>query len=267
MRNTIDKYHNKRCAGEEWLIREAGDYLPQVDEEIVGQIPAIVLTKKKALHLRALKSYTDIYGESREAGEEWLITIKNNDTHIPDIYEEIIAQVDAIILTNRQYCYILDPVIDGKNKWGKRELRKGEDTFFLKPFERLEEGIQNIYVLADDEALLLEAKETFTDEEGTSHLAGELWMIYGPRDYIPLADVIVLQRRKAIPLDENEGIYVRDNRTGQVKSVSGESYMLKSYESLWEMQLSSEVEELIARQATSEALATVQRTVKRNDRS
>ncbi|CAG9323272.1 unnamed protein product [Blepharisma stoltei] len=260
-KETTDKYGNARKAGEEWLIREIGDYLPQVDEEVVEEIKSIVLTDKRALHLRALKSFKDIYNINRKAGEEWLVTIENSDTHIPDIYEIVVKQADAIVLTNRQYCYILDPFEGGKNKWGKRELRKGECTFFLKPFETLESGIQDIYVLADDEALLLKAKENYKDEEGEDHTAGEMWMIYGPRDYIPSVEVSVVERRKKIPLDENEGIYVRDNRTGEVKAVSGESYMLKSYESLWEMELSPEVEELIKKQAVSEALSTSRRVV------
>lgn len=38
---------------------------------------------------------------------------------------------------------------------------------------------------------------------------------------------------KAIPLDENEGIYVRDIKTGRVRSVVGQTYMLKENEELW----------------------------------
>jgi major vault protein len=39
---------------------------------------------------------------------------------------------------------------------------------------------------------------------------------------------------------------VRDTRTGLVRSVVGESYMLKAHEELWEMQLSTQEEALIA---------------------
>ena len=60
--------------------------------------------------MRALKSCTDIYGIERKAGEEWLVTLKMSDTHIPDISEEVVGTVNAIILSNREYCYILDPV-------------------------------------------------------------------------------------------------------------------------------------------------------------
>jgi phenylacetaldehyde dehydrogenase len=34
-------------------------------------------------------------------------------------------------------------------------------------------------------------------------------MIYGPRDYIPPVEVEIVEKRVSIPLDENEGIYVR----------------------------------------------------------
>lgn len=41
-------------------------------------------------------------------------------------------------------------------------------------------------------------------------------MIRGPTEYVPPVEVEVVCERKAIPLDENEGIYVRDVKTGKV---------------------------------------------------
>jgi hypothetical protein len=41
-------------------------------------------------------------------------------------------------------------------------------------------------------------------------------MIRGPVEYVPPVEVEVLMKRQAIPLDENEGIYVRDIKTGKV---------------------------------------------------
>ena len=41
-------------------------------------------------------------------------------------------------------------------------------------------------------------------------------MIRGPLEYVPPVEVDVVTKRKAIPLDENEGIYVRDIKTGKV---------------------------------------------------
>ena len=67
-------------------------------------------------------------------------------------------------LTNRQYCVILDPVDkDGHPQLGRKKLVKGEKSFFIMPCEKLEKGIQNIYVLAEEEGLILRACETFMD--------------------------------------------------------------------------------------------------------
>lgn len=44
-----------------------------------------------ALHLRATKPFKDVFGVTRKTGEEWLVTMKEADNHIPDIYEEVSA--------------------------------------------------------------------------------------------------------------------------------------------------------------------------------
>ena len=254
LRATVDYESIERKAGEEWLIRQPGDYLCGVAEEIVEEIKAIVLTEKKSLHLRAIKEFKDVYGKERKAGEEWLLTLNDTDTHIPDVYEVVVGTVNAVVLNSRQYSYILDPVDEhGKNKFGEKKLVQGECTFFLRPFESLEKGIQDIIILADDEALLLKAVDLLEEKStGKKHLPGEKWMIYGPCDYIPPIQVEILERRKLIPLDENEGIYVRDTRTGEVKAHTGKSYMLKPEEVLWELNLPPVVEDLVVRQITGE---------------
>jgi len=136
------------------------------------------------------------------------------------------------------------------------ELRKGETSFFLKPGERLRSGIQDVVVLAEDEALLLQAKEAFEDselaEDGSfidkRRAPGDRWMVYGPRDYVPPVEVDVIEKRRKIPLDDNEGIYVRNVSTGAVRAVIGETYMLSPHEELWEKELPDEVERLLAKQ-------------------
>jgi len=75
-------------------------------------------------------------------------------------------------------------------------------------------------------------------------------MIYGPCDYIPPITVDVIERRKAIPLDVNEGIYVRDISTGSVRAITGQSYMLKANEELWSKELPKVVEDLLRKSAS-----------------
>lgn len=60
---------------------------------------------------------------------------------------------------------ILDPVDDkGVPQMGRKKLVKGEKSFFLQPGELLEKGIQNVFVLGEDEGLILKANEEFVDK-------------------------------------------------------------------------------------------------------
>lgn len=57
------------------------------------------------------------------------------------------------------------------NKYGEKEQRRGELTFFLQPGEELENGVQDVRVLGEEEALLLKAREDYDD--GTNkYIAG-----------------------------------------------------------------------------------------------
>jgi major vault protein len=70
-------------------------------------------------------------------------------------------------------------------------------------------------------------------------------MIYGPRDYVPTVHVEIIEKRRAIPLDANEGIYVRDMKSGRVTAVTGKVYRLSPYEELWDKELPPVVDELL----------------------
>jgi major vault protein len=122
----IDYSGKERKAGEEWIMTKVGAYLPQVDEEVVSTVDAYVLTEKKALHLQATRTFTDKFSKERKAGEEWIITIADAETYIPDVYEKVVGQPSIISLNSRQYCVVVDPVgEDGKQRLGQRVIRKG----------------------------------------------------------------------------------------------------------------------------------------------
>ncbi|RHY69352.1 hypothetical protein DYB30_009901, partial [Aphanomyces astaci] len=244
----VDCFGLPREAGEEWLVRSPGMYLPRVDERIVGIVHATILTDKTSLFLRALRTFKDVYNVQRKAGEEWLVTSKMAETHVQDVHEAIVGPVQITTLTNRQYCVVIDPVVNGVHMLGTRELRKGETSFFLQPGESLEgeRGIQNVCLLAHDEAVLVQANERFVDETTADvREAGVKWMVYGPCEYIPPISVKVLEIRQAIPLDKNEGIYVRDTKSGNVRAVTGATYMLQPTEELWAKHMGDEIEELL----------------------
>ncbi|XP_064170174.1 major vault protein isoform X2 [Anguilla rostrata] len=259
----VDRSGVHRVTGEEWQVSKVGAYLPGVYEEVVDIVNAFILTDKKALHMRALRPFRDQGGRDRRTGEEWLVTLDDREVHIPSVSEEVVGVVDVTVLNPRQYCVILDPVgPNGKPQLGQKRVVKGEKSFFLQPGETLEQGIQDVYVLSEEEGLVLRAIEAFLDNDGPEEeeegegeggsgggrvprRPGDRWMLRGPIEYVPPATVEVLLRREAIPLDENEGIYVRDIKTGKVRAVIGHTYMLTQDEELWEKDLPPNVELLL----------------------
>ena len=71
-------------------------------------------------------------------------------------------------------------------------------------------------------------------------------MIRGPLSYIPTIETRIVQRHEAIALSENEGVYVRNVRSGHVRAVMGaQAYLLNEHEQLWEKDLSALVEDLL----------------------
>jgi hypothetical protein len=67
-------------------------------------------------------------------------------------------------VNSRQYCVIVDPVDDkGVPQLGRKKVVRGEKSFFLMPGERLEKGIQDIYVLGENEGLIMKAADGFRD--------------------------------------------------------------------------------------------------------
>ena len=85
----IDYQKTKRKAGEEWLVKQEGAYLPDVNEVVVEVVNAYILTDTNgyvhanltsdllwtnsvcSLHLKAKRTFVDSRGVSRRAGEEW----------------------------------------------------------------------------------------------------------------------------------------------------------------------------------------------------
>lgn len=141
--------------------------------------------------------------------------------------------VHKTVLASNQYCIVENPIDEktGKPRYGAEELRKGEQSFFLQPGEIISEGsIKQRIVLQDDEAILVKAREEY---EG--HKPGQKWMLKGPMDLIPPREIEIIERRKAIPLSKNEGVYVRDLKLGEVRLVRGPlTYLLEENEAFWQ---------------------------------
>ncbi len=117
--------------------------------------------------------------------------------------------------------------------------------------EKLEPpGVQDNYILSEDEGLVLKVLEGFVDKEadGTEVVRrpGDKFMLRGPLEYVPPVEVEAVQRRSAIPLDVTEGVYIRSTKTGRVRAHIGSTVLLDQYEELYQKELSPLVEDLLS---------------------
>jgi len=245
----VDKKGEKRVTGENWLVREAGAYLPGVHEEVVSVIQSNTLSLTDALYMTAAIALIDGLGKKRIAGEEWLVTASESCNYIPECGEQIVKRIRRTVLSKHQFCMVLNPIDkDGKQHLGKKELRKGPISFFLNPGE-VSEGIRDCYLLQADEALILAAMDEFEDDSGADPIKrtpGDIWMIRGPLVYTPPVEVEVKTKRTPIPLGKNEGVYVQNQKDGDVYTILGpQSYLLNEKEVLWKKELPGIVEKML----------------------
>eukprot|EP00906_Rhabdomonas_costata_P002467 RCo003912 len=249
-----DRTGVKRTAGEVWLYTQAGAFLPDVDEVIVSKVQPIILTDRIGLHLEALSTFTDVFGKSRVAGSRWLVTRADCASYLLTPTEKLVAKREVTVLKSNEFCVVVncyDPEIQSI-VLGRRQVRCGERSFFLHPGEVLENGVERMFLLTENSAVLLQALDAHedTDDSGNKVMrsAGDKWCVNGPRTYFPTVHVKVLEQRWATPLAQHEGIYVRDQRTGKVRVEKGKTYMLLPEEELWEKSLPLVVEQKLAQQ-------------------
>jgi len=199
----IDQTNKPRQTGEEWLHTIPGAYFPGIDEVVVTEVVSpYILTDKVALHLTAIHDFTDRFGTFHTAGSEWLVTSEQSESYLLHIEEAYVAKVAIITLTKREYMVITNPVgPDGKPRYGKQEIRRGETSFFLQPGEVAGEK-REVEVLMANEALMVQGLE-----DHPLGKAGEKFLIIGPKEYWPELNIKILNNKQKIKAPIQLGTY------------------------------------------------------------
>jgi major vault protein len=249
--NFVDRFGIHRISGEQWMISTPGSYLLHM-YEVVREVEGFILTPQKAIYVQAQTKFVDQNKITHNAGEVWLVSHLQCEYYLPSPEVTVVGVVKAIQLTEYEYCYIQNPYNPEtkKQRLGALVLCRGPRTFFLYPNEKLHfRG--DLYSLEGEDALLLSATEDFDDLSENSDTpikrqAGSRWMVRGPCLYCPQIQVHVIERRRTIPLSETEGIYVKNLRTGEIRSEMGvQCYLLKPYEELWAKPMTFEMAEIL----------------------
>ena len=103
--------------------------------------------------------------------------------------------------------------------------------------------IEDELVLCPGQACVLRARCSI------SHLykeEGDMWMLHGPCNMHFTPDIELVEIRNSLCLNDNEGVYIRDIKTGQVRLHFGPC-LLQLNEELWAKPLPCEVEKAIER--------------------
>lgn len=255
----VDIYGIKRSAGSQWLItrKESSTHIIDVHEILIEESKMIVLaenqycvilnpfdhsTNSNQLGKKILKKGEDSFflypGESLEEG------IKNS--FLLGEGEALSVKAKQAFTQKRFNDPILyesiKEIVENKAQEKEITLIKNERNGYIKaiPTKDLKKlkNYEKIYKPQKEETVL-----DFVQD--IKRQPGEQWMEYGPLSYTPPIEIEVVRKVKEIPLDKNEGIYVRNLRTGEIRSHIGSTYMLQPYEKLWRMKIPQIVEDLL----------------------
>ena len=154
--------------------------------------------------------------------------------------------VAFVILPNLHYCIIEDPVLRDKDgevkldKHGQVKVNIGDSEIrtameYKNPFplyfgEKLGK-VEKLPIVSRDCAIKLEALRDFTDSDGNKRVAGEEWLEFGPKIYIPRIEVKLVQNIEPTTISSNQALKVRAIRTtkdyeGKERS-AGEEWLIR----------------------------------------
>lgn len=90
----------------------------------MGLLQAYIIDCMRALQVRALQNFTDVYKKERKAGEEYLITEDISPYHILDVNEMFVKTTDITVLNKNEFCLLQNPIDEktGKNRMGAKLL-------------------------------------------------------------------------------------------------------------------------------------------------
>lgn len=179
--------------------------------------------------------------------------------------EEIKGKIsDKIILEDGEYVNIRNPFDKEKKKilYGEIEQRIGPCIFSLYYGEEIIEDIKEEIILEKFEGLLMRAKKEIIEKKiineeieneiskndsisiktpskekivEEKHNAGDVWIVEGPCSYIPHKHSEIIQKLKSIILGKDEGLYIKNIKTGEIHLEAGpKTIMLTQEEQLFQ---------------------------------
>eukprot|EP01089_Gocevia_fonbrunei_P023006 TRINITY_DN9522_c0_g1_i2.p1 TRINITY_DN9522_c0_g1~~TRINITY_DN9522_c0_g1_i2.p1 ORF type:complete len:470 (-),score=93.95 TRINITY_DN9522_c0_g1_i2:61-1470(-) len=193
-------------------------------EKLKGIKPLQVIPPLSSLRLRAKRDFIDrtpsnpsrtsdssegSSGKHRVAGDEWLLA--GPRTYIPQVEVSVVEIVEATVLKIGQALRVKSrrDCLD----WEGKERKAGEEWLvcttgaYVPGVEEKVVGKVEPITVAQNKALVLQAKMNFVDREGVERKAGEEWLLKGTDGvitYLPEVGVEVLRTESLITLTKTQ---------------------------------------------------------------
>ncbi|RNF26904.1 major vault protein-like protein [Trypanosoma conorhini] len=87
----------QRMAGEQWLVRGPGLYVPRVDQEVVKSVEPVILAANEFMQFSALSDFKDSDGTTRRVGEKWNVVAQG--LFFPSPYAKLESVEKGIMLS------------------------------------------------------------------------------------------------------------------------------------------------------------------------
>lgn len=112
---------------------------------------------------------------------------------------------------------------------GEKKVVEGPAAIILQHNEKIEDGIKDVLVLDNTQAVRLMAQRDFGNIK-----AGTVWQVKGPCKFVPNKYTSIVKIVDSILINENERIYVQNTETSEKKLVKGPcAYLLAANEELY----------------------------------
>jgi hypothetical protein len=189
-----------------------------------------------------------------------------------DSHEEVVSRDDGsqiqkkLTIAADQWLVIVNPYNpeSGTYEMGSRKILKGPLMYSMKRYESVVSK-SSTYVLQKSQSMSLQAThdhEDTVEENGkmivVQRKAGEKWLLKGEATVIPtIHQKVVMKPSPAISIQQNEGVYILNLSTQEVRLVEGpKSIFLDVHEELWKKDLSAvEYDTLFANERAMHHLA------------
>ncbi len=222
----FDDEGTARKAGDEWIIFGPKMYIPRIECAIAKIVLPEIITRDRALKIKAKRECTDANGVDRKSGEEWLI--RTQGFYLPQIDEITEEMMEAQTLTETLAIHLtatqtFTDIYNVVRKAGQEWLITHEtsSSHIADVYETIVGTVQKQILSSDEFCYILDP----VDKDGNNQV-GQKVLRVGPCSYFLYpGESLESGIQKIYALDNGQSLLLRATEDGDDKK-SGSRWMV-----------------------------------------